>query len=143
MLALHDLRLAFLPWWHHWFRFPSQSTVCVHCATGPLAPLSWKKMMHDRGAVVYRTTLVRLLAGEKANCQLCRFLLDLAGDSGGPKAEVQVDFQLDQDSDNPVDQPADTQYLLVHARVGELADRYMTYCMYTPAGASFGHACLV
>lgn len=100
-------------------------------------------MMHDKGAVVYRTMLVRLLAGEKANCQLCRFLVDLAGDTGRPKDEVQVDFQLDQDPDNPVDQPADTQYLLVHARVGGLADRYMTYCMYTPAGASFGHACLV
>ena len=78
--------------------------------------------------VVYRTTQARLLAGERAKCQLCCLLVDL-GAANGSKAEV--DFQVDQDLDNPVDDPADAQYLLVHVR-----DTFMTYCLYTPAGVS-------
>ena len=95
-------------------------------------------MMHDKLPVVYRTTQARLLAGESGGCQLCRLLVDL-GAAGGPEAEV--DFQMDQDPQNPVDEPADAQYLLVHARVAGRQDRFMTYCMYTPAGES-RHRCL-
>ena len=88
-------------------------------------------MLHDKLPVVYRTTQARLLAGESGGCQLCRLLVDL-GAADGPEAEV--DFQVDQDPQNPVDEPADAQYLLVHARVAGRQDRFMTYCMYTPAG---------
>ncbi|TBU38526.1 hypothetical protein BD309DRAFT_983615 [Dichomitus squalens] len=71
-----------------------------------------------------------MLTGQNAGCQLCRLLVDL-GAADGPEAEV--DFQMDQDRFNAVDEPADTQYLLVHARVAGNPDRYMTYCMYTPS----------
>jgi hypothetical protein len=91
-------------------------------------------MIDNREVVVYRTSQAHLLAGEKNGCQLCCLLVDLGASDG---AEAEIDFQVDIDPDNPVDEPTDTQYLLVHARVGGQSDRYMTYCMYTPAGASF------
>ena len=89
--------------------------------------------MQDRGGVVYKTTQNDLLAGEKSGCQLCRLLVRL-GASDGPDTEV--DFQVDIDPENAIDEPMDTQYLLVHARVTGQADLYQTYCMYTPAGKS-------
>ena len=88
--------------------------------------------MRNKSTVVYRTTRARLLAGERTGCHLCRLLVAL-GVSEGPTAEVI--FQVDQDPDNPVDEPADTQYLLVHARVVGCSDKFRTYCMYTPVGA--------
>ena len=89
-------------------------------------------MMRDKSAVVFPTTRAHLLAGENGGCHLCRLLIDL-GVGEGPEAEVI--FQVDQDPDNPVDEPVDTQYLLVHARITGCMDKFRTYCMYTPTGA--------
>ncbi|KAJ8482964.1 hypothetical protein ONZ51_g5023 [Trametes cubensis] len=78
---------------------------------------------------------MRLHTGAPA-CQLCSLLLDLldtAEDLESSDWDVEVDFQVDQDPHNPVDEPADAQYLLVHARRPGAADRYATY--YNPAAA--------
>ncbi|PIL23225.1 hypothetical protein GSI_14534 [Ganoderma sinense ZZ0214-1] len=128
MSALRELWLTILLWFHRLTRHPNQSTVCSYCATGPLSPSSWTAMMGDKSAVAYRTTRTRLLAGENGGCHLCRLLVVL-GVGEGPEAEVI--FQVDQDPDNPVDEPMDTQYLLIHARVDGCRDKFRTYCVYT------------
>ena len=132
MSVLRDLYLSALPWYHSLVRHPNQSTVCLYCATGPLAPHSWRSMMVHKGLIVYKATSSRILAGSRAGCYLCRLLVDL-GVTDGP--QVIVELQVDQDPENPVDHPADAQYLVVGARVAGHSDyKSMTYCMYTPAG---------
>ena len=96
--------------------------------------------MVDKGAIIYKTKHARLLAGSKAGCHLCSLLVDL-GIADGPKAKVS--FQVDQDPDNPVDEPVDTQYLLVHGQIVGHPDKFMTYCIYTLAGTSSKLAHLV
>ena len=132
MPALRELWFTVLLWFHRLTRHPSQSTVCGYCATGSLSPRSWNAMMRDKSAIVFPTTRARLLAGQNEGCNLCRLLVDL-GVGEGPEAEVI--FQVDRDPDNPVDEPVDTQYLLVHARITGCLDKFRTYCMYTPTGA--------
>ena len=96
--------------------------------------------MVDKGVVIYRTTRNRLLSGKASKCQLCCMLIELIelGSWEDSDLEIDVDFQIDVDPDNPVDEPASTQYLLIHSRVvGQSAsDRYLTFCMYTPSGTS-------
>ena len=131
MPSLGNLKADLVLRWHRLRRHPNQSTVCSRCATGPLSQQSWRRMIHSREAVVYNASASHLIAGEKSGCQLCRLLVDL-GVSDGPEAEI--DFQVDVDPENAIDEPFDTQYLLVHARITGKPDQYMTYCMYTPTG---------
>ena len=98
-------------------------------------------MLDDKSAVLYTISQPRLLDGHNSGCQLCGLLVDLGAAEG---SEAEVEFQIDQDPENPIDEPADAQYLTVYVRRNGLPDISRTYCMYTPAGlsTSFSMTCL-
>lgn len=87
--------------------------------------------MDDKGVVSYHIAQARLLDGHAAGCHLCGLLVDLGVTEG---SEAEVEFQIDQNPETPIDEPADAQYLIIYARRNGLPDISRTYCMYTAAG---------
>ncbi|KIJ58835.1 hypothetical protein HYDPIDRAFT_119193 [Hydnomerulius pinastri MD-312] len=109
-------------------RRPAKPMVCGRCATGPLAPQSWRMLM-DGEKVMYHTSRSLLEVGMGDECALCALLLPWTDTRVDRTTDSEVEFTLNvtrEEEDNGPS-PKDAPRLRIEASSSAVWDEYCLY----------------